>query len=102
MTGIPPAPDGSPLSDEDVEGVEGAEVTLLPVAGDGDGGGGGERLVALAFTSVALLVEAMGEEQPWVVIPSGELEKALTGSGAAAVLIDPRLADGTEEDHDRG
>ncbi|SNX63191.1 type III secretion system (T3SS) SseB-like protein [Streptomyces sp. TLI_55] len=80
------------------EGVEGAEVALVPVAGDGDG----ERLVALAFTSVALLVETMGEEQPWVVIPSREMEKALTGSGAVAVLIDPRLADGAEEDHDRG
>ncbi|MEU6380041.1 SAV_915 family protein [Streptomyces sp. NPDC046909] len=95
MHEIPQAPDGSPLGDE---GVEGAEVTLVPVAGDGDG----ERLVALAFTSVALLVEAMGEEQPWVVIPSGEMEKVLAGSGAAAVLIDPRLSDAMEEDHDGG
>nr|WP_234328141.1 SAV_915 family protein [Streptomyces sp. NRRL S-37] len=68
------------------------EVTLVPVAG----ADGRERLVALAFTSVSLLVEAMGERQPWVVLPSGEVEGALRGSGALSVLIDPRLATGAE------
>ncbi|MEU5509704.1 SAV_915 family protein [Streptomyces fungicidicus] len=64
------------------------EVTLVPMAG----ADGQEQLVALAFTSVPLLVEAMGEQQPWVVLPSGEVEDALRGSGARAVLVDPRLA----------
>ncbi|MET7292393.1 SAV_915 family protein [Streptomyces griseoloalbus] len=68
------------------------EATLVPVAAPD----GGEQLVALAFTSVSLLVEAMGEEQPWVVVPAREAEGALEGSGARALLVDPRLAVGSE------
>ncbi|MFD8521804.1 SAV_915 family protein [Streptomyces capillispiralis] len=78
---------GFPLTDDTVE------VTLLPLTGVG----GQERLVALAFTSVALLVEAMGEEQPWVVLPAGEVGEALTGSRAEAVLVDPRPAVGADQ-----
>jgi hypothetical protein len=74
--------DGSPLDGSTVE------ATLVPVAAPD----GGEQLVALAFTSVSLLVEAMGEEQPWVVVPAGEVEGALKGSGARALLVDPRPA----------
>lgn len=77
-----PTMNGSPLADDTVE------VTLVPVTGEG----GRYRLVALAFTSVSLLVEAMGEEQTWVVLPAGEVDGALLGSGAEAVLVDPRLA----------
>lgn len=64
------------------------EVTLVPVTG----ADGRDQLVALAFTSVPLLVEAMGERQPWAVLPAGEVEGALRGSGARSVLVDPRLA----------
>ncbi len=85
ITEVPQAPDGSPSEDDTVD------VTLVPVAD----GKGGEQLVALAFTSVPLLVEAMGEDQHWVIIPTGEVEKALTGSGARAVLVDPQLAEGS-------
>ncbi|MGW4022735.1 SAV_915 family protein [Streptomyces sp. NPDC005009] len=81
-----PTMSGSPPDDGTVE------VTLVPVTG----ADGQEQFVALAFTSVSLLVEAMGEQQPWVVLPSGEVEGALRGSGARSVLIDPRLATGTE------
>ncbi|MFH8453665.1 SAV_915 family protein [Streptomyces fungicidicus] len=76
MSGVRQAADGD------------VEVTLVPMTG----ADGQEQLVALAFTSVPLLVEAMGEQQPWVVLPSGDVEEALRGSGARAVLVDPRLA----------
>lgn len=79
---LPTMSGGRLAADDDVE------VTLVPMAG----ADGQEQLVALAFTSVPLLVEAMGEQQPWVVLPSGEVEDALRGSGARAVLVDPRLA----------
>ncbi|MFF7766781.1 SAV_915 family protein [Streptomyces massasporeus] len=92
MTEVPQGPDGSPLSDSTVD------VILVPMAGDD----GEERLVALAFTSIPLLVEAMGEGQPWVIIPTEEVGKALSGSGAAAVLIDPQLADGAEGESTSG
>ncbi|MBX9364735.1 hypothetical protein K4G64_26920 [Streptomyces sp. WAC04114] len=92
MTEVPQGPDGSPLSDSTVD------VILVPMAGDD----GEERLVALAFTSIPLLVEAMGEGQPWVIIPTDEVGEALSGSGAAAVLIDPQLADGAEGESTSG
>lgn len=81
-----PTMNGSPLADDTVE------ATLVPVADEG----GRQRLVALAFTSVPLLVEAMGEEQPWVVLPARDVDEALTGSGAEGVLVDPRLFVGAE------
>lgn len=81
-----PTMSGSPLAGDTVE------VTLVPITGTG----GQARLAALAFTSVSLLVEAMGEEQSWVVLPAGEVDDALAGSGAEAVLVDPRLAVGAE------
>jgi hypothetical protein len=58
-----------------------------------EAGPGAERLVAVAFSTVVRLVEAMGEEQPWVAIPAGELEGTLQGSGAQAILLDPQLAE---------
>ncbi|BFO14291.1 hypothetical protein SHKM778_06790 [Streptomyces sp. KM77-8] len=73
---------GSPPDDDTVE------VTLVPVTGPD----GRQQLAALAFTSVPLLVEAMGERQPWAVLPVGEIDGALRGSGARNVLVDPRLA----------
>lgn len=92
MAEVPQVHDGSPL----VDGT--AEVILVSVGDDN----GEARLVALAFTNVPLLVEAMGEEQPWVIVPTEELEKALHGSGAQAVLVDPRLAGGMEEESSSG
>ncbi|MDT0613566.1 SAV_915 family protein [Streptomyces lancefieldiae] len=86
MAGAPQVPDDTSSARDHVE------VALLPVTGDN----GEAQLTALAFTSVPLLVEAMGERQPWVIIPTGELERCLVGSGARSVLIDPRPADGGE------
>ncbi len=80
MTDVPRDPDGAPL-------LEGAvDVMLVPLEAES----GGERLVALAFSTVARLVEAMGKEQPWVAVPAEKLEKALNGSGAQAILVDPQ------------
>ncbi|MET9253167.1 SAV_915 family protein [Streptomyces sp. NPDC003717] len=86
MSEVPQAVDGFPLEGGTVD------VMLLPVAEEG----GAERLVALAFSSVSLLVEAMGEGQPWVVLRTGDVEQALEGSGARSVLLNPRLAPGAE------
>ncbi|MET9081536.1 SAV_915 family protein [Streptomyces sp. NPDC004237] len=80
MADVPRDAQGTPL----LEGT--VDVMLLRVEG--------ERRVAIAFSTVVGLVEAMGEEQPWVAIPTAELETALRGSGAQAVLLDPRLPDG--------
>ncbi|MEU1159525.1 SAV_915 family protein [Streptomyces sp. NPDC005921] len=95
MADVPRDAQGTPL----LEGT--VDVMLLRVEGEpvnpgnpGEPGGGGERRVAIAFSTVVGLVEAMGEEQPWVAIPTAELETALRGSGAQAVLLDPRLPDG--------
>ncbi|MFJ3778433.1 SAV_915 family protein [Streptomyces sp. NPDC090075] len=84
MADVPRDAQGTPL----LEGT--VDVMLLRVEGEP----GGERRVAIAFSTVVGLVEAMGEEQPWVAIPTAELETALRGSGAQAVLLDPRLPDG--------
>lgn len=86
MSEVRQTPDGGPLQDGTIE------VTLLPVTG----GDGTEHLAALAFTSVPLLVEAMGEQQSWVILPTAQVEGALGGSGAQAVLVDPLLADTAE------
>ncbi|MEU6687616.1 SAV_915 family protein [Streptomyces sp. NPDC046832] len=81
MTEVPQGPDGAPLGDD------AADIVLVPVAGDGCE----EQLVALAFTSVPALVEAIGEKQSWVILPIRQVRKALGGSGATAVLVDPQL-----------
>ena len=84
LTDMPRDEDGTPL----LEGTD--EVMLVRL----EAGPGEERRVALAFSTVAGLVEAMGEEQPWVAIQTERLESALRGSGAQAILLDPRSAEG--------
>jgi hypothetical protein len=91
MTEVSPNADGSPRSAT-------VEMTLLNLADDD----GEKRLAALAFTSLSLLVEAIGEQQPWVIIPTDEAEKVLRGSGAAGMLIDPQLAGGERQDSTSG
>ena len=84
LLGSLPLRDGVPMREGDMQ------LMLRHVVADG----GEPHLVLLAFSSVAGLVDAMGEAQPWAAIPAGALEKALEGSGAEAVLIDPELAHG--------
>ncbi|WP_328537324.1 SAV_915 family protein [Streptomyces sp. NBC_00344] len=74
------------------------DVMLVPVATDS----GQERLIALAFTAADLLTAALGVDQPWVTVPVEELDQALEGSGARAVLVDAQLARGAEGDHSNG
>ncbi|WP_263166692.1 SAV_915 family protein [Streptomyces sp. SCSIO ZS0520] len=64
------------------------DLMLLPAEIDGQE----ERLVALAFTRLALLVEAMGTEQTWVVVPAHSLGPVLEGSGVLGILVDPAPA----------
>ena len=86
MSELPQGFDGSPLSDSTVD------LMLVPVTSDGS-----DCLVALAFTSVPLLVEALGQDQTWITVRTDAIQEVLEGSGAQAVLIDPRLGDGSEE-----
>ncbi|MER5545801.1 SAV_915 family protein [Streptomyces sp. NPDC002589] len=86
MADLPRGEDGAPILDGTVD------VMLIPMEVEP----GQERHVALAFSTVVRLVEALGEEQPWVAIPTDQLESALTGSGAQAILMDPQLAGGAE------
>ncbi len=83
LLGTLPTVDGSPVAEGDVQ-------LMLRNVLDGDGE---QHLVAVAFSEVAGLVDAMGEEQPWAAIPAGALAGALEGSGAEAVLVDPVLTD---------
>ncbi|MFG2945679.1 SAV_915 family protein [Streptomyces adustus] len=80
MTDVPRDADGVPLLDETVD------LMLLPLSARP----GEDRLTALAFSTVDGLVAAMGEDQPWVAVPGTALAGALRGSGAEAVLLDPR------------
>lgn len=45
----------------------------------------------LAFTSLALLVEVLGEFQPWVGLPEGVVEQELVRTGVTALFIDSGL-----------
>lgn len=51
------------------------------------------QLVVLAYTSVRALVEACGEKQPWVALPSVYLEQIVAESGADSVLWNAELPD---------
>lgn len=79
-----PSPDGVPVREGQTQ------LQLRRVLADG----GEPRLVLVAFSTVAGLVHAMGDEQPWGAIPAAALDEALRGSGAEAVLVDPVLARG--------
>jgi hypothetical protein len=84
LLGALPVVDGSPVQ-------EGTVQLMLRQVLDG---AGEPHLALLAFGTVTGLVEAMGEDQPWAAIPAAELEAALAGSGAEAVLIDPVVTSG--------
>jgi hypothetical protein len=52
-----------------------------------------DKTVAFAFTTLAGLVTALGEAQPWVATSLGPLAEGL-GAHGAGVLLDPRIAQG--------
>jgi hypothetical protein len=45
----------------------------------------------LAFTSLAQLVEVLGEFQPWVGLPESVVEQELVRTGVTALFIDSDL-----------
>lgn len=51
-----------------------------------------QSLVAVGFTSRGLLVERLGEFQPWLGIPSTSLLALLNGSAIGGLVIDPSSA----------
>lgn len=56
------------------------------------------QLVVLAYTSVRALVEACGEKQPWVALPSAHLEQVVADSGADSVLWNAALPEEQRRD----
>ena len=46
----------------------------------------------LAFTSLAQLVEVLGEFQPWVGLPESVVEQELIRTGVTALFIDSNVA----------
>ena len=66
-----PGPDGA---------IAEPELMLRTAAGVG--------LVLTAYSSVELLVQALGGDQPWAVLPYGALQSALVGSPAVGICLD--------------
>ena len=54
----------------------------------------GGAQVAVAFSSVARLVESLGDAQPWLAMPLGRLRQVMGSSGVAEVAIDPAVPAG--------
>ncbi|WP_079172963.1 SAV_915 family protein [Streptomyces monashensis] len=50
--------------------------------------------VAVAFTSPAKLVAALGDAQPWVAVPVGWFARAMHDNGLGPVRVDPQLPPG--------
>lgn len=74
-------------------------VPAHPAAGDADAEPrvrielrrrGGEP-VAIAFSSVAALVEQLGRAQPWMVMDTARLRRHLAAVGVREILLDPDL-----------
>jgi hypothetical protein len=45
--------------------------------------------VALAYSSIARLVESLGHAQPWLAMPLGRLRQVMRSSGVTQVVVDP-------------
>ena len=48
-------------------------------------------LVLPVFSSVGLLVEALGHSQPWAVLPAGQVADAAATAGVSRVVLDPEV-----------
>ena len=46
---------------------------------------------AIAFTSLSLLVEALGQSQPWLAMPLGRLREVIGSQGVSQVAVDPTV-----------
>lgn len=52
----------------------------------------GGELAMLAYSSLELLVDGCGAEQPWIAVPGERLDELLRLSGAQVVLWDAALS----------
>ena len=50
-------------------------------------------LVLPVFSSVRVLVAALGESQPWAVLPLGSVTDAATAAKVDQVVLDPEVSD---------
>jgi hypothetical protein len=56
------------------------------------------KRVGLAFTSVRLLVQAMGDDQPWVCLPLRALKEFHAAAGIDQLVVDARFEKPPEGD----
>lgn len=72
-----------------------------PAAPAGDGGDprvrielrdSGGQPVAVVFSTVARLIAALGQAQPWMVMDTARLRMLLAVAGVRRVLLDPDLS----------
>lgn len=54
-----------------------------------------EGLVLPMFSSVALLVEALGQYQPWAIVPLAKVAELASTLGIDQLLLDPEVSDDT-------
>lgn len=49
------------------------------------------RAAGIAFTSTRLLVQALGQSQPWVAMPLGRFRELMGAAGVGEVAVNPRV-----------
>jgi len=54
-----------------------------------------EGLILPVFSSVRLLIETLGQYQPWAVIPLPKVAQMAPGLGIDQLLLDPEVTDDT-------
>lgn len=52
-----------------------------------------EGLILPMFSSVRLLIEAMGQYQPWAIVPLPRVAEMASGLGIDQMILDPEVAD---------
>lgn len=52
-----------------------------------------EGLVLPIFSSVRLLIEALGQYQPWAIVPLARVTDVAASLGVDHVILDPEVAD---------
>lgn len=52
-----------------------------------------DEVVLPVFSSVRALVAALGESQPWAVLPLSTVRDSVAAGGADRVVIDPEVTD---------
>lgn len=52
-----------------------------------------EGLVLPMFSSVRLLIDALGRYQPWAIVPLSKVAEMASARGVDQLLLDPEIAD---------